>query len=247
MKPFPHFVKAREQWVSHGLGCLLLLLCLAGALPLRAQESWGEAFSRMPLGGHVTQLTRTNCVDVMLHALKSNNVVKALVFMPGATDELNMYRRAQAVLTNSSPTLLDAVMALTNQTLIRATFRPPLLLLHSDEDPLEPLVSIDYPTTVAKLKAAQFQPFALFHDQDWDALQPALKKSLKVDIQPWRYSTDSWHFYRHSFAAFGLNGWEALEAASLAGKTAFTVRHNLVVFRPDVRVRTKPHLDAFPH
>jgi hypothetical protein len=229
------------------VGWLALLLCVGWSSPLRAQESWENALSRMPLGGPVAQLTRTNCVDVMLHALKPDGVVKALIFMPGSTDELNMYRRAHAVLTNDAPSLLDAVMALTNQTFIRVTFRPPLLLLHTDEDPLEPLVTVEHPATVEKLKAARFAPSVLYNDQDWDALQPVLKKRLKVDIQPWRYSTDSWHFYRHSFAAFSLNGWEAVEAASLAGKSAFTVRRNLVVFRPDVRVRMKPHLDAFPH
>ena len=73
----------------------------------------------------------------MLDAFQSNAVVKALIFMPGATDELYFFRRAHAKLTNANPSLLDAIVALTNQTYIQATFQPPLLLLHTTEDPLD--------------------------------------------------------------------------------------------------------------
>ena len=190
----------------------------------------------------------------MLRAFQSNQVVKALIFMPGATDEFYMFRRAKAELTNRSPALLDAVSALTNQTLIRATFRPPLLLLHTDEDPLEPLVQVEYQSLVEKLKRRQFIAHGIFNDRDWDVLQPILKRTLKTDIQPWWHSYDSWHFYRHSFAEWGLTGWEALEAVALAGKTGFSLRGNTgftlrrpqVIFQCDTRVRATPKLDQFP-
>ena len=107
----------------------------------------------MPLGTNVTQLNRTNCVGIMLGAFQSNDVVKALIFMPGATDEFYFFRRARADLTNSPASLLDAVSALTSQTLIRATFRPPLLLLHTDEDLLEPVIKIEHQPTADKIKA----------------------------------------------------------------------------------------------
>ena len=85
------------------------------------------------------ELNRTNCVEILLGAyFQSNEVVKALVFMPGATDELYLFRRARAVLTASNSSLHDAVAALTNQTFIHATFRTPFLLLHTGEDPIEP-------------------------------------------------------------------------------------------------------------
>src|ERR1700758_4045754 len=93
--------------------CILICLVHFGVM---AEESWQSALSQMPLGTNVTQLNRTNCVKIMLPALRSNDVVKALIFMPGATDEFYMFRRAKAALTNDSPTLLDAVIALTNQT-----------------------------------------------------------------------------------------------------------------------------------
>src|SRR6516162_9933531 len=53
-----------------------------------AQETWQSALSRMPLETKVGELNRTNCVTLMLGAFQSNAIVKALVFMPGATDEL---------------------------------------------------------------------------------------------------------------------------------------------------------------
>ena len=131
------------------------ILCLAVCLQqsaLSAAETWPAALGRMPLGTNVTQLNRTNCVGIMLRAFQSNDVVKALVFMPGATDEFYFFRRARADLTNSPASLLDAVSALTNQTLIRATFRPPLLLLHTGEDLLEPAIKIEHQPTVDKLR-----------------------------------------------------------------------------------------------
>ena len=194
----------------------------------------------MPLAPPVAALTRTNCVDVMLRAFQSNATVKALIFMPGATDEFYMFNRARATLTNSAPTLLDAVTALTNQTLIRVTFLPPFLLLHSDEDPLEPLFKITDEVTAEKLRQRKFLPRALCNDRDWDFLMPVLEKQLKMDFRPWPHRRDSWHFYRHSFAAWNLTGWEALQAVSLAGKETFTVEKKRVVFAGDVRVRAAP-------
>jgi hypothetical protein len=218
----------------------VVLLLFSRQFALRAGESWPEALGRMPLGTQVTKLNRANCVDIVLRAFQSNGVVKALIFMPGATDEFYMFRRAKAELTNASPTLLDAVTALTNQTFIRATFKPPLLLLHTDEDRLEPGIVIQDEPTATKLKQAVFLPRLLCNDRDWDFVQPELRWRLKVDIRPWKNSSDSWHFYRHSFVGCGLTGWEALETASLAGKSRFTVRRGRVIFEPDSRVGGRP-------
>ena len=224
---------------------LSLALCL-GPLALGAAETWPAALSRMPLGTNVTQLNRTNCVGILLRAFQSNDVVKALIFMPGATDEFNFFRRAQADLTNSPASLLDAVSALTNQTLIRATFRPPLLLLHTAEDLLDPVITIKHQTTADKLKQARFVAHGVYNDRDWDYLRLVLKSSLQIDMRPQSYSTDSWHFYRHSFAAWNLTGWEALEATALAGQTTVTVRRKQVVFESDARPRVAPKVAPHP-
>ncbi len=214
---------------------LCALMLLAGGRSLSAQDLWQPALAGMPLPGAIRQLNRTNCVDTLLKAFQSNQVVKALIFMPGATDQLYFYGKVTAYLTNAAPTLLDAVAALTNQSLIRVTFRQPLLLLQSHEDLLEPDIRIEDPPTVDRLRKARFVPHAQFNDRDWDFLEPILRKHLKVDVRPWRRSMDSWHFYRNSFAAWNLTGWETVEAAALAGKIKVTVKRKQVVFAPDRR------------
>ena len=226
-----------------------LLLCLGiclAHLAAGAGENWEEALDSMPLGTRIGELNRSNCVNIMLQAFQSNHVVKALVFMPGATDEFYMFRRAKAVLTNTSPSLLDAVTALTNQTLIRATFRPPLLLLHTEEDPLEPLIEIKDPATAALIHRSKFVPHALYNDRDWDSLLPILKKNFRMTFTPRLHSKYSFHFYRHTFAAWDLDGSEALEAIALAGKTRFTIEKKKVAFQGDERVLAVPVIDHYP-
>ena len=225
------------------------ILCLAVCLlpaALSAAENWQAALARMPLGANVSELNRTNCAGIFLGSFQSNDVVKALVFMPGATDEFYFFRRARADLTNSPASLLDAVSALTNQTLIRATFRPPLLLLHTGEDLLEPVIKIEHQPTADKLKQARFVAHGLFDDRDWEHMRRVLKSSLRTNLLPWPHSHESWHFYRHSFAAWDLTGWEALQATALAGQTACTVRRKQVVFELDTRLRATPKVDVFP-
>lgn len=201
----------------------------------------------MPLQGQASELNRTNCVEIMLDAFQSNQVVKALVFMPGATDEFYLFRRARATLGTTNPTLLDAVSALTNQTFIQATFRPPFLLLHTTEDPLEPANAIRDQRTAERLEKAARIPHLSCNDRDWDFLQPVLKRALKIALRPWRYTTGSWHFYRHSFTTWDVNGLEALEIASFAGKSTFTLKRKEAVFEVDPRVRAAPKFDAQLH
>jgi hypothetical protein len=220
-----------------------LCFCLVHGL-LGAQESWQAALARMPLAPNVRQLSRTNCVDTLWRAFQSNGLVKALILMPGATDEWYMFRPAKADLANPNPSLLDAVSALTNQTRIRATFRPPMLLLHTAEDLLEPVIIVEHQPTADRIKQARFVPYAVYNDRDWDFLYPILKKSLKAAMRPWRYTQDSWHFYRHSFTAWNLTGWEALEATALAGKTTCTIKHSKVVFEVDLRLPAPPNPDG---
>ncbi len=200
----------------------------------------------MPLHSSENHLNRSNCIKLMLGAFQSNPVVKALVFMPGATDEFYLFRRAQVLLTNPAPSLLDAVVALTNQTLIRVTFLAPMLLLHTDEDPLTPDIAIEHGETANRLKRSRVAAHVLWDDCDWGLVQPALKWPLKIDVRPWRSSTDSWHFYRHSLAAWNLTGWEAVAATALAGKSRVIVRYNRVNFEVDPRVRATPRFDSFP-
>jgi hypothetical protein len=220
---------------------LLLALALTGAAsPLQAQTNWQDAFAKMPLTNRVSELNRSNCVAVMLGAFRRNPAVKGLIFMPGATDEFYFFRRARATLTNSAPTLLDAVAALTNQTAIRATVRPPFLLLHTPEDPLEPIEVVENQKAADAIRRHSFAKVALYNDRDWDYVAHLLGFYLNTTMIPQAKSYKSNHFFRNSFAAFDLNGWEALEATALAGKTKFTVKKNSIVFEGDPRELAAP-------
>ncbi len=200
-------------------------------LALAAAESWPSALSQMPLGPAGTQISWSNAVSLMLPALRSNGVVKALIFMPGATDEFYLYRRVRADLASPAPSLLDAVRVLTNQTTIRATFRSPFLLLHTSSDVLEPRIIVEHLRTFEKLKSRLLVGHAFFEDRDWDSLQPFLRKNLKLDIRPWRGSKEGWHFYRSCFAAWSLGGLEMLESAALATRTRIIIRSNEARFQ----------------
>jgi hypothetical protein len=217
-------------------------LAAAGA-SAPAQETWQDALSRMPLGAGVTELNRTNCVPLMLNAFQSNAVVKALIFMPGATDELYFFRRATAKLTNAQPSLLDAVAALTNQTYIQATFQPPLLLLHTTEDPLDVLLIIKNQSTAAKLHRKAIPDRTVFIDADWDEVRGMLNKKMSVGLRPFPNAPDSWHFFRHNFAACGVTDWEMLEAMALTDKTKITVHWLTAGFELDQRSGVVPGIN----
>src|SRR4051812_30031310 len=112
----------KHGWMKKLLGAFFFFSLLTCHFPLLAMESWQEALAKMPLRPSVTQLTKTNAVEVLLEAFRENDAAKALILMPGATDEFYFFNRGNATLTNDSPTLLDAFAALTNQTLIHVTF-----------------------------------------------------------------------------------------------------------------------------
>ena len=228
------------------LRCLLLIGLLLARAAAATDVSWPEALSRMPLGEGVVSLNRTNCAQALFAGFQSNATVKALIFMPGATDELFFFRRVQVALTNAKPSLLDTVVALTNQSPLRATFQPPFLLIHSDEDVLELAVTIQHPRTMEKLKSGKPIAHLLAVDRDWNQLLTLIKKPISPTLLPYRGTRDSWHFYRHTFAGWNLSPWETLEATALAGKTRFTVRRWSVLFEVDSRLGALPQLDHFP-
>jgi hypothetical protein len=229
--------------MTRKLICLFLLSASAVGF---AEEAWPAILNRMPVAPNVTQLTRTNCASVILGAFSSNATVKALIFLPGATDELYFFKRVRATLTNANLSLLDAVVALTNQTPLRVTFQPPFLLLYTDEDVLAPNNTMQHEATGEKLKQARPVPHLLFLDRDWDQVLQVIRKPVPATLQPYRRSSESWHFYRHTFAGWNLSPWEILEATALAGKSQFTVRRGKVVFEVDPRVGALPKLEQFP-
>ena len=230
-------------------GVILCAWLTTIGMTVSAHETWQSALGRMPLGipqSGTTELNQTNCVSLMLNAFQSNDVVKALIFMPGATDELYFFRRAHAALTNANPSLLDAVAALTNQTHIQATFQPPLLLLHTTEDALNVIAVVKNKSTATKLRQTILPGCVLFNDSDWDAVRASLKEKLGVGLRPFSNAPDSWHFYRHNFAACGVTEWQLLEVVALTNKTIFTVHWLTADFCVDTRNGITPGLEKFP-
>ena len=126
---------------------LILALMLSCSSAIAGEANWTKALSAMPLGTNVTVLNHTNCAEVLLNQFQSNAAVKALIFMPGATDELYFFRRVNVALTNSDPTMFDAIAALTNQSPLRVTNSGVFLLLYSCEDVLELDIKIQHAKT----------------------------------------------------------------------------------------------------
>ena len=198
----------------------------------------------MPLGEPVVELNRTNAAKLMLGAFRANSTVKALIFMPGATDELYFFDRDKARLTNAAPTLLDAIAAYTNQTRIRAAFRPPFLLLHSAEDPLQTTVIVEDPRTAERLRGKILAKQFSYEDRPWEFVRREVGWNLNINAGPPGSSEPAYHFYRHTLAGFGLNGLEAIEAISMAGKTTVTVKKRALFFAADARFNQRPDSSA---
>ncbi|MDB6054094.1 MAG: hypothetical protein JWN25_1617 [Verrucomicrobiales bacterium] len=222
------------------------VLCLVGATASRAAENagWEEAIRQMPLGTEVKELNRTNAVPLTLKAFQKNSTVKGLIWMPGATDEFYFFKRAHVTLTNDSPTLLDAIRALTNQTWVRVTYSAPLLILHTAEDPMEGMIQVEDQKMAERIAKKHFVKAGVFLDKDWDYVQPILAFQVDTRVEPPRYSPHTTHFYRHSMSVFDLNGMEALTAICLANKTIVHIEKKKLVFEGDTRVRAKPSLEG---
>jgi hypothetical protein len=217
-----------------------LALLVATVVAATGAPSWQEEFSKMPLNEKADDLNAHNCARILFNSFQRNAAVQALILMPGATDELYFFRRADARLTNDAPTLLDAIAALTNQTFIQATVRPPFLLLHTVEDPLEPVIVVEDQRTADRIRKKHFEKHAIFNDRDWDYMEPILAFDVDTRLWPGLRSFKSHHFFRHSLAEFDLGGWEALEAIALAGKTTVTIQRKRIVFHGDIRYRELP-------
>ncbi|HEX4120159.1 MAG TPA: hypothetical protein VH619_06065 [Verrucomicrobiae bacterium] len=217
----------------------LFLLSLTAVAALGA-PSWQEEFARMPLNAPVSELNGSNCARVLLNSFRRNPAVSAIILMPGATDELYFFRRVHARLTNDAPTMLDAISALTNQSYIQATVRPPFLLIHTVEDPLDPVIVVKDERTAERIRRKHFEKHAVVNDRDWDYIEPILAFDLNTRLTPPLHSHDSDHFFRHSFAEYDLNAWDALAAISLANKTTVTIQRKRIVFEGDTRYRGLP-------
>ena len=218
-----------------------LALLLGLAVTAAAGEPWQDALAQMPLHTPPAAFTRTNTVSLLLDAFQSNRVVKAFIFMPGATDEIYFFKRVNVPFSaGPTPTLLDALTTLTNHTHIQATFHAPFLLLHTTEDWLDGFATVTRPQTKRKLESRIVHGRLCYNDADWDTVFPELQGHLAVTLHPGVNVEDTWHFYRHTFSAYELNEWELLETMALADKTVFRLDRLNVYFFGDRRIGVVP-------
>jgi len=176
-------------------------------------------------------LNRDNAIPLLLGAFSSNDVLKAMIFLPAVSDDFYLFNRAKPQLNIKAGNLFEAVTALTNATGLRATFRERFLLLHMDRDVLEPACLIRDAARAAQLKRVSHLRHARFSDMHWEKLQPVLQKTATIEVRPPAQSEDAWHFSRHNLAGWNLTDWELLNAVSLAGNTVCTVQKERLVFQ----------------
>ena len=194
---------------------------------------WADALAAMPLPAPATLLNRDNAVCVILESFRSNDVVKAIVVLPGVADDFYLINRDRPKLNLRAENVLTAIGALTNATALRATFRVPLLLLHTAEDQLEPRVMLDPPRSGSDLDPLQSaRHFSRVHfcDVSWDAAQPFLQSALGRPVRPAVGSPESAHFERPSLAGWNLTDAEALRAFCLTTKTVVSVSSGQITF-----------------
>lgn len=234
-----------RQGMTSSLVLKLFCLCWLLIVPSLSAADWPAALRLMPLAEPAREINNTNFAPLVLKSFQSNAVLKGIILMPGATDEFYFFHRGDTKLGAADTNLLAVITALTNQTQIRVHHRPPFLLLHTAEDQLVLELKIKNERMVERLKTTPFLPHVVYDDRDWDYLRPILIEQLNASFWPQQNSRDSWHFYRHSFAGWNLNGWETLEAIALSGKSTFSLQRTLfrgrplLIFEPDRRVLKK--------
>jgi len=185
----------------------------------------------MPLPSPAPLLNRENVVCLILDAFRSNELVRAMIVLPGVSNDFYLIHRDQPRLNLRASNVLEAVLALTNATELRATFQAPFLLLHLAEDRVQPRFAIQDQAAFRRLKSEHHLPHVLYCDAHWERLQPELRVSLGRVLRPEAQSTAAWHFERHHLAGWGLSDWEVLLAVSLASATTFRVEKKAVVFQ----------------
>lgn len=225
---------------------LFLLVVIASAIG-HGEESWRPILRQMPLAVGSATLNRTNCLPILLGALQSNAVVRALVVLPGVSDDFYLLRRAQP-LHLTATNLADALAELERTERLRVTFRDPLLLLHTAKDKLKPVMTSFSGVTTKALRTRVSAPHVLLEDRHWGTVQPWLAQLLGVKLTPEAHSPDAWHFARHNLAAWQLSDWDLICALSLSGGTAVVLGGDYVRFESrNTPPRKRPYKppDAF--
>src|SRR5258706_1350628 len=96
-------------------------------------QSWEEAMITMALPQEVV-INRDNCISVCLTNFPSNSTVKALIFLPGVSDDFYLINRDRPKLNIRAANIFEALRQITNATALKLTFNSPFLLVHVISD-----------------------------------------------------------------------------------------------------------------
>ena len=182
-------------------------------LQVRAELTWKEALDSMPVATNSLRIFKTAAPQLILSALRSNEVVKGIVFLPAATDELYFFDHGLRTWAGQPGSLTDALTELTNGTPFQITYQKPLLLVHVARDRLDPVVPEE-----VRGKEIRAGWSGVWIDAPWERVEPALAKVMGSRLSPAASSKEAWHFYRMYAAGQGLGGAELMRAVALAGR-----------------------------
>jgi hypothetical protein len=205
---------------------LLLLLILV--VSARAQD-WREALAKTPFSKSSFQAYRTEPVELILKSFKPAGEMRGVILMPSAADQLYFFDWGKIEL-GASPSLLDALNALTNKTQALYSFVSPFLLIHMPRDTTsDPLtMADDAPQKISKRKKkGRVQVL----DRPYNRVLPALKDLTGLNYVPDQRDPASWHYYRLSFVGHDLTAPELLRAIAYGTKTSVRVEKKRVVFQ----------------
>ena len=192
-------------------------------------QSWESALAQMALTKK-GPLERETVIPVCLESFRSNATVKALLFLPGVSDDFYLINRSKPRLAIPASTLSEALIALTNATQIKVSYRAGFLMVHTARDRLDPQIIVKNRATAEQLAIMRSTQEFECIDLHWDALQAKLQTAFHIAIRPKAGSQSAWHFARHNLAAFGLTDGELIAALSTAGKTKVVIGRNTVSF-----------------
>lgn len=213
---------------------ILLLLLLVLSVSAQAQD-WRETLAKTPFSKTTFQAYRTEPVELILKSFKPAGELRGVILMPSAADQLYFFDWGKVEL-NESPTLLEALNALTNKAQMQYTFVAPFLLIHMPRDTTSDPLTMAEDASV-KLAKRKKKGRVQVLDRPYNRVLPALKELTGLNNVPDQRDPASWHYYRLSFVGHDLTALELLRAIAYGTKTSVHVEKKRVVFkeRPFIR------------
>jgi hypothetical protein len=186
---------------------ILMFLLVRAAIA----EPWLEAIEKMPLSGGAVRVYKMAPVRAFFAALRPNDLIKGIIFLPAATDQLYFFDQGELT---GVRTLGAALRELPRKTSVKTAFKSPFILIYATGDSTNAPVLPEIPNAnEVVLDRAEFV------DRSWEQILPSLGAKLTVEIRPKADSPEAWHFYRACFAGRQLTRHEVLTALAWSTKT----------------------------